>query len=72
MWAILKTHQIGNLIATKAWDFSVLSTAAVRGMHRRMVRTDHSFIGDRRGCEMNLVEARSDQPGTRDDVEYLA
>ena len=33
-----------TLIATKAWDFSVLSTAAVRGMHRRMVRTDHSSL----------------------------
>ena len=28
MWGNLKTHQIGNLIATQAWDLSMQATAA--------------------------------------------
>ena len=30
MWGNLKTHQIGNLIATQAWDLSLQATAALR------------------------------------------
>ncbi|MFO1459214.1 MAG: hypothetical protein U1G08_07365 [Verrucomicrobiota bacterium] len=35
MWGNLKTHQIGNLIATQAWDLSMQATAALRRMRRR-------------------------------------
>ena len=35
MWAQLKTHEIANLIATKAWELSFEATAALRRMRRR-------------------------------------
>ena len=35
MWAHLKTHEIANLIATKAWELSFEATAALRRMRRR-------------------------------------
>jgi transposase len=35
MWGNLKTHQIGNLMATQAWDLSMQATAALRRMLRR-------------------------------------
>jgi transposase len=35
MWGNLKQHQIGNLIATQAWELSFAATAAPRRMRRR-------------------------------------
>jgi transposase len=35
MWAHLKTHEIANLVATKAWELSFEATAALRRMRRR-------------------------------------
>ncbi|MEY4690557.1 MAG: hypothetical protein RIT19_882, partial [Verrucomicrobiota bacterium] len=35
MWGNLKQHQIGNLIATQAWELSFAATAALRRMRRR-------------------------------------
>ena len=35
MWGHLKTHEIGNLVATKAWELSMEATAALRRMRRR-------------------------------------
>jgi transposase len=35
MWGHLKTHEIANLIATKAWQLSFEATAALRRMRRR-------------------------------------
>lgn len=35
MWGNLKQHQIGNLIATQAWELSMAATAALRRMRRR-------------------------------------
>lgn len=35
MWAHLKSHEIGNLIATEAWELSFEATAALRKMRRR-------------------------------------
>jgi hypothetical protein len=35
MWGQLKTHEIANLIATKAWELSFEATAALRRMRRR-------------------------------------
>jgi transposase len=35
MWGHLKTHEIANLIATKAWELSLEATAALRRMRRR-------------------------------------
>lgn len=35
MWGHLKTHEIANLIATKAWELSHEATAALRRMRRR-------------------------------------
>ena len=35
MWGHLKTHEIANLIATKAWELSSEATAALRRMRRR-------------------------------------
>jgi transposase len=35
MWAQLKTHEIANLVATKAWELSFEATAALRRMRRR-------------------------------------
>jgi transposase len=35
MWAHLKTHEIANLIVTKAWELSLEATAALRRMRRR-------------------------------------
>ncbi len=35
MWAHLKTHEIANLIAQKAWELSFEATAALRRMRRR-------------------------------------
>jgi transposase len=35
MWGHLKTHEIANLIATKAWELSAEATAALRRMRRR-------------------------------------
>jgi len=35
MWAHLKTHEIANLIATKAWELSHEAIAALRRMRRR-------------------------------------
>jgi hypothetical protein len=32
MWGNLKQHQIGNLIATQAWELSLAATAALRRM----------------------------------------
>ena len=45
-WGNLKTHQIGNLIATQAWDLSMQATAALRRMraalhHRRLLQAIH-------------------------------
>ena len=34
MWGNLKQHQIGNLIATQAWELSMAATAALRRMRR--------------------------------------
>lgn len=35
IWGHLKTHEIGNLIATKAYELSMEATAALRRMRRR-------------------------------------
>ena len=35
MWGHLKVHEIGNLLATKAWEPSFEATAALRRMRRR-------------------------------------
>jgi len=35
MWGHLKTHEIANLIATKAWELGLEATAALRRMRRR-------------------------------------
>jgi len=35
MWGHLKTHEIANLIATRAWELSFEATAALRRMRRR-------------------------------------
>lgn len=35
MWGQLKTHEIANLIATKAWELSFEATAALPRMRRR-------------------------------------
>ena len=35
MWGHLKTHEIANLIVTKAWELSLEATAARRKMRRR-------------------------------------
>jgi transposase len=35
MWTHLKSHQIANLIATEAWEWSFEGTAALRKMRRR-------------------------------------
>ena len=35
IWGHLKTHEIANLIATKAWELSFEATAALRRMRRR-------------------------------------
>jgi transposase len=35
MWGHLKTHEIANLIATKAWELSFEATAALRRRRRR-------------------------------------
>jgi len=35
MWGNLKAHQIGNLVATQAWDLSMQATAALPRMRRR-------------------------------------
>jgi transposase len=35
MWGHLKMHEIGNLLATKAWELSFEATAALRRMRRR-------------------------------------
>jgi transposase len=35
MWGHLKTHEIANLIVTKAWELSHEATAALRRMRRR-------------------------------------
>jgi transposase len=35
MWGHLKTHEIANLIVTKAWELSLEATAALRRMRRR-------------------------------------
>lgn len=35
MWAHLKSHEIGNLIATEAWELSLEATKALRRMRRR-------------------------------------
>ena len=35
MWRHLKNHEIGNLIATQAWELSMEATAALRRMRRR-------------------------------------
>lgn len=35
MWAHLKTHEIANLVATRACDLSMEATAALRRMRRR-------------------------------------
>ena len=35
MWGQLKTHEIANLITTKAWELSFEATAALRRMRRR-------------------------------------
>jgi len=37
MWGHLKTHEIANLIVTKAWELSFEATAALRRMRRRRV-----------------------------------
>jgi transposase len=35
MWGHLKNHEIGNLVASKAWELSLEATAALRRMRRR-------------------------------------
>jgi transposase len=35
MWGHLKTHEIGNLLVTQAWELSFEATAALRRMRRR-------------------------------------
>ena len=35
MWGHLKTHEIGNLITTQAWELSFAATTALRKMRRR-------------------------------------
>jgi len=35
MWGHLKTHEIGNLLATRAWELSFEATAALRRLRRR-------------------------------------
>lgn len=35
MWGHLKTHEIANLVATKAWELSHEATSALRRMRRR-------------------------------------
>jgi transposase len=35
IWGHLKTHEIANLVATKAWELSFAATAALRRMRRR-------------------------------------
>ena len=35
MWGHLKSHEIANLIVTKAWELSFEATAALRKMRRR-------------------------------------
>jgi len=35
LWGHLKNHEIGNLIATKAWELSLEATSALRRMRRR-------------------------------------
>lgn len=35
MWGHLKTHEIANLVVTKAWELSLEATAALRRMRRR-------------------------------------
>jgi len=35
MWGHLKVHEIGNLLATQAWELSFEATAALRRMRRR-------------------------------------
>jgi len=35
MWGHIKTHEIANLVATKAWELSFAATAALRRMRRR-------------------------------------
>jgi transposase len=35
MWGHLKTHEIANLVATRAWELSFEATAALRRMRRR-------------------------------------
>jgi len=35
MWAHLKSHEIANLIATRAWELSLEATRALRRMRRR-------------------------------------
>jgi transposase len=35
MWGHLKTHEIANLVVTKAWELSFEATAALRRMRRR-------------------------------------
>ena len=35
IWGHLKTHEIGNLIANKAWELGLAATAALRRMRRR-------------------------------------
>ena len=37
MWGHLKNHEIGNLVACKAWELSLEATAALRRMRRRTV-----------------------------------
>jgi transposase len=37
MWVHFKTHEIANLIPTKAWELSLEATAALRRMRRRRV-----------------------------------
>ena len=35
MWGHLKNHEIGNLIASQAWELSLQATSALRRMRRR-------------------------------------
>ena len=58
MWGNLKQHQIGNLIATQAWELSFAATAALRRMRRRrsmkgqwgqICPFDISMTGSRKG-----------------------
>lgn len=35
MWGHLKTHEIANLLVTKAWELNLEATAALRRMRRR-------------------------------------